>query len=35
MGFDENIKCEKVVFLVKEKDVYDGEKLWLKIHILF
>ena len=25
-GFNENIKCERVVFLVKEKDVYDEEK---------
>ena len=26
MGFNENMKCEKVIFLVKEKDVYDEEK---------
>ena len=26
MGFNENIKCERVVFLVKENDVYDEEK---------
>ena len=25
-GFNENIKCERVVFLVKENDVYDEEK---------
>ena len=26
MGFNENIKCERVIFLIKEKDVYDDEK---------
>ena len=26
MGFNENIKCERVIFLVKEKDIYDEEK---------
>ena len=25
-GFNENVKCERVIFLVKEKDVYDDEK---------
>ena len=25
-GFNENIKCERVVFLVEENDVYDDEK---------
>ncbi|MBO5755716.1 MAG: hypothetical protein J6R89_06650, partial [Clostridia bacterium] len=25
-GFNENVKCERVIFLVKEKDVYDEEK---------
>ena len=25
-GFNENKKCEKVIFLVKEKDLYDEEK---------
>ena len=26
VGFNENIKCERVIFLVKEKDIYDEEK---------
>ena len=26
VGFNENIKCERVIFLVKEKDIYDEDK---------